>query len=105
MAKFPFMIFWTALSCAFLWAFWQDESVQDDMALMVLVHLFPLFGLIFMWVTWPYWRRRRSLRIEETGGVTVYIWIELDGSERRSETDPREEWDSSEGDSDGDGGD
>jgi hypothetical protein len=46
-------------------------------------------------------RRRDSLRREDGGG---YVWIELDGSRRRSDTDPRDQWDKDDADdSDGDG--
>jgi hypothetical protein len=64
--------------------------------------LFPLAGLVATYGTWLAWRRRRSLRVEERDGTTWYVWIEIDGSERRSTKDPRDDWDS---DADGDGGD
>jgi hypothetical protein len=50
-------------------------------------------------------RRRGSLRRERgPDGAEVFVWIELDGSERRSTRDPRPDWDSAEGGADGDGG-
>ena len=46
--------------------------------------------------------RRRSLRRDDGGG---YVWIEIDGTPRRSDTDPRDKWDAEDGsDGDGDGG-
>jgi hypothetical protein len=47
-------------------------------------------------------RRRASLRRDGD----AYVWVEFDGSERRSSRDPRPGWDREErGDADGDGGD
>ena len=65
--------------------------------------LFPVAGLIATYFAWRDLRRRRSLRTETRDGTTWYVWIELDGSERRSTRDPRNDWDSDNGgDSGGD---
>ncbi|WP_442641951.1 hypothetical protein [Roseicyclus sp.] len=69
-----------------------------------LALLFPIFGLVAIHTAWVRWRRRRTLRIENDGETTWYVWIEIDGTPRRSTKDPREDWDA-EGDGDGDGGD
>ena len=80
-----------------------DES--DDLQRALLI-LFTAFGGIFMLVRWREWRRRRSLRTEVENGATVYVWIDVDGRERRSGDDPRPGWDaSSDGDGDSSGGD
>jgi len=65
--------------------------------------IFPISGVVFTWISWLHLRRRRSLRMETIGAVTFYVWIDLDGTERREMKDPREDWDS-DGDGDGDGG-
>jgi hypothetical protein len=93
-----FCILWTVVSTALIVGNFDDLVGWDrPIALM-----FPLAGLVATYGTWLAWRRRRSLRVEERDGVTWYVWIEIDGSERRSTKDPRDDWDS---DGDGDGGD
>ncbi|PWJ21886.1 hypothetical protein [Jannaschia seohaensis] len=45
-------------------------------------------------------RRRRRASLRQDGDA--YVWVELDGSERRSSRDPRPGWDREEqGDADG----
>jgi hypothetical protein len=95
-----FSILWTVLSTVLIAStFSQLEGWERAFAL-----LFPVFGLIFIHASWLRWRRRRTLRVEEEGGTTWYVWIELDGRPRRSTKDPRDEWDADDGDG-GDGGD
>ena len=94
-----FAILWTGLSAVLiLTTLDQLQPWERGVAL-----LFPLFGLFAIQATWVRWRRRRSLRVEEEGGATVYLWVEIDGSPRRSTKDPREDWDSDGGDGDGGG--
>jgi hypothetical protein len=100
MFRFAFVTLWTGLALALTISVY-DES--DDIQRAALV-LFTAFGAVFMLVTWRQWRRRRSLRTEVVGGATVYVWIDVDGRERRSGDDPRPGWDASDGDGDGDGG-
>lgn len=99
MGRFVFATLWTAVTLALAVAFGGELEGWERAVFM----LFPAFGAVFMWVTWRELRRRSSLRTEVVGGVTVYVWIDLDGRERRSQTDPRPDWDDAEGD--GDGGD
>jgi uncharacterized membrane protein len=100
MFRFAFVTLWTGLALAMTLAV-QDEADAFQRAFLIL---FTGFGAVFMVVTWRQWRRRRSLRTEVEGGVTVYVWIDLDGRERRSTDDPRPDWDAADGDGDGDGG-
>ena len=51
--------------------------------------LMPFAGIPFIWDSLRKLQRFRSAR-EENG---IFIWTELDGSERRSAVDPRIEWD------------
>jgi hypothetical protein len=93
-----FSILWTVLSTILILSGFDDLSgMERSLAL-----LFPIFGLFAIYATWRDLRRRRSLRVEEDRDSTWYVWVDFDGSTRRSTRDPREDWDS---DSDGDGGD
>ena len=94
-----FSILWTGVS-AFLILSSLDQLAPWERGIALF---FPLFGLFAIHVSWVHWRRRRSLRVEEDGGATWYVWIEIDGSLRRSKKDPRDDWDSDGGDGDGDG--
>ena len=95
-----FAILWTALSAALILSNLDElQPWERGVAL-----LFPLFGLFAIHAAWVRLRRRRSLRVEEDGESTWYLWVEIDGTPRRSRKDPREDWDSDGGDGDGDGG-
>jgi hypothetical protein len=74
-----------------------DQMRDWERAAVVLL---PVFGAFFMWASWRDLRRRRSLHTQVENGVTVYVWVEFDGSPCRSTRDPRPDWDG-----DGDGGD
>jgi hypothetical protein len=96
-----FSILWTVISTALLVSN-LDALADWERALAVL---FPLFGLFAIRASWLDLRRRRSLRVQEESGATWYVWLDLDGSERRSTRDPRDDWDSDGGgDGSGDGG-
>jgi uncharacterized membrane protein len=99
MFHFAFVTLWTGLALVATLAV-HDEA--DNLQRTVLI-LFTGFGAVLILVTWRQWRRRSSLRTEVEGGVTVYVWVDLDGRERRSTDDPRPDWDAADGD--GDGGD
>ncbi|NKX44777.1 hypothetical protein [Roseicyclus persicicus] len=95
-----FAILWTVVSTALILGT-LSELADWERALAILV---PVFGLFAIRASWLALRRRRSLRVEQEGGLSVYVWIEMDGTERRSTRDPRDDWDG-DGDGDGDGGD
>ena len=94
-----FCILWTVVSTALILGNFDDLVGWERTVAL----LFPLAGLIATYGTWLAWRRRRSLRTETHDGTTWYVWIEIDGSLRRSKKDPRDDWDSDGGDGDGDG--
>ena len=94
-----FSILWTGVSTVLIFSNLEELAPWER----GIALLFPLFGLFAIHATWVRWRRRRSLRVEEHGGSTWYVWIEIDGSPRRSRKDPRDDWDADDGD--GDGGD
>ena len=96
-----FSIFWTVGSTVLIVASF-DQLADWERAVAML---FPAVGLILVHASWLRWRRRRSLRVEHCDGATYYVWVEIDGSERRSTKDPRDDWDSDGGDGDGGGGD
>ena len=91
-----FSVLWT-LGCALLIFSNFDQLGPLERPVAIL---FLLAGAFFVHTTWRQWRRRRSLRVETHGDSTWYVWVEFDGSTKRSTRDPREDWDS-----DGDGGD
>ncbi|MBF9059861.1 hypothetical protein HKCCSP123_11780 [Rhodobacterales bacterium HKCCSP123] len=94
-----FSILWTVGSTALILVNFDDLVGWER----GVVLLFPLAGLFATHSAWLARRRRRSLRVETRDGTTWYVWVELDGSERRSTRDPRDDWDS-DGDGGGDGG-
>ncbi|KPQ17258.1 MAG: hypothetical protein HLUCCO18_05395 [Rhodobacteraceae bacterium HLUCCO18] len=93
-----FSFLWTAVCAWFLFATFDELSPLERSVGIGCV----LIGLLLMRTTWLRWRRHRSLRVETDGDSTWYVWIEIDGTPRRSACDPRKDWD---GDGDGDGGD
>ena len=98
MFELVFAVLWTVVSTALIVAGFDGLSQWERSVAM----LFPVFGLFAIVLSWRRLRRRRSLRVETEGDSTWYVWIEIDGRERRSTRDPREDWDS---EGDGDGGD
>jgi hypothetical protein len=99
MSGLIFSILWTVVVTVLIAGGIEDLADWER----ALAALFPLFGLFAIRATWLDRRRWRSLRVEDRGGTAVYVWIEIDGSERRSTKDPRDDWDS-DGDGAGDGG-
>jgi hypothetical protein len=99
MGQLIFALLWTAIALSLLFFGGLETAAPWERALFMI---FPISGIALTWASWRQWRRRRSLRVETAGGVSVYVWIEMDGTEHRSTKDPREDWDS---DGDGDGGD
>jgi hypothetical protein len=96
-----FSVLWTILSSILIFTNFDDLVGWERLIALA----FPLFGVFAIHASWRYWRRHRSLRIEEDGGTTWYAWIEIDGSARRSTRDPRKDWDEDgAGDGSGDGG-
>ena len=97
MFALAFCILWTVVGTALILGNFESlVGWERSVALM-----FPLAGLFATSMSWLVLRRRRSLKVEHRDGATWYVWIEFDGSERRSTKDPRDDWDS---DGDGDGG-
>ncbi|MFY9246954.1 MAG: hypothetical protein WAO88_14305, partial [Roseicyclus sp.] len=80
-----FCILWTIVSTALILGSLDGLSGWERMVAL----LFPLGGLFATYSAWLAWRRCKSLRIETLDGATWYVWIELDGSKRRSTKDPR----------------
>ncbi|MEL6915223.1 MAG: hypothetical protein AAFP13_12065 [Pseudomonadota bacterium] len=101
MYPFYFACAWTLFTVFLAHATFHEAG---DVERWLLVG-FPVFGLVCMAVAWINARRWRTLRTEEEGGVTWYIWIDAGGRECRSDRDPRPDWEAEEADGDGDGGD
>ena len=89
-----FGIIWTALAFAGLVFFRvEPEYAQHEWLVRMAMTLMPFAGFIVIWDGLRKLRRIRSVRREETPDGPVYVWTELDGSEKRSSEDPRPEWD------------
>jgi hypothetical protein len=101
MFRLAFALLWT-LGVLVLAVATGDQLQGWELAVL---YAFAAFGAVFSWLSWLYVRRRRSLRTVTEAGVTVYVWIDLNGREGRSCEDPRPGWDDADGDGDGDGGD
>ncbi|WP_197919257.1 hypothetical protein [Thiosulfatihalobacter marinus] len=85
-----FGIIWTLVAFACLIAFSRQDDFQAETTLYkVLMTLMPFAGFLVIWDGWRKLRRFRSVR-EEDG---MFVWTELDGSEQRSDIDPRIVWD------------
>ena len=97
MGQLIFALLWTAMALLLLFFGGIETLAPLERAIFMI---FPITGIALTWASWRQLRRRRSLRVETVGGVSVYVWIEMDGTERRATKDPRDDWDS-----DGDGGD
>lgn len=78
---------------------WNATNTGEFLWIAALVFLGLVAYAVLKWFGKS--RRRKSLRRE--GGL--YVWLELDGSEKRSTDDPRPAWDAEDAaDGDGDGG-
>ncbi len=91
-----FSIIWTVLTALFALFFNLDPALADQKHELLLRSGFavmPVFGLLFIWDSLRKLRRYRSVRCETTDNETVYVWTELNNSEKRSPVDPRIAWD------------
>ena len=90
MNTFVFSILWTVCTAALVAAFLRQEGFDaNPIWFNVAMFLMPFAGIPFIWDSHRKLRRFRSVRAE--GGV--FVWTELDGSEQRSDIDPRIAWD------------
>ncbi|MFN3644824.1 MAG: hypothetical protein ACK4TB_18095 [Gemmobacter sp.] len=105
MARLIFSIVWTAAALGGVALIARDGAgAMLAFPAVVYVTVFPLFGVMAILLSLHDIRRRRTLRQVTENGVTVWVWIGLNGAERRAEADPVPDWDSADGDG-GDGGD
>lgn len=96
MYYFCFSIIWTILVALFVLFFEFDpgpEYQKHEQIGKVIFAAMPFVGLLFIWDSFRKLRRFRTVRCETIDGETVYVWTELNGSEKRSTVDPRIEWD------------
>lgn len=82
-----------------------DRAPSLDPSIRMLAYLIPVGFFGYALICAFRWRRRSSLRTEDSGGGTVYTWTDIDGRQCRSDRDPRPDWDRADGGGDGDGGD
>jgi len=89
-----FSIIWTVLAAIGAWFITYQPDWQNQEAFVkILFTGMPFAGLLFIWDSLRKLRRSRSVRCETIGKETVYVWTELNGFEKRSNVDPRIEWD------------
>jgi len=88
-----FSIIWTVLAAVGVFFFRKEpDFAHQPLFFQIIMTLLPLAGFLFIWVSLRKLRRFRSVRCEEDAGKPVYIWTDLDGTERRSPKDPRPAW-------------
>ncbi|MEL6104184.1 MAG: hypothetical protein AAFV87_16965 [Pseudomonadota bacterium] len=89
-----FSVLWTALMAIGVFFISSEvEYQQQEQLFKVVFTLTPFAGLLFIWDSVRKLRRYRSVRFESLDNETVYIWTELNGTEKRSTVDPRVQWD------------
>jgi hypothetical protein len=89
-----FSIIWTVLAALGAWFITYEPDWQDQKTFVkIIFSAMPFVGLLFIWDSFRKLRRFRGVRCETIDEETVYIWTELNGSEKRSTVDPRIEWD------------
>jgi len=89
-----FNIIWTVLAALGAWFIAYEPDWQSQEAFVKIIFTaMPFAGLLFIWDSLRKLRRFRSVRCETIDNETVYVWTELNGSEKRSTVDPRIEWD------------
>ena len=99
-----FSLFWLTAVIVLTLATWGGAIHTEEPSVKWVLLGFVAFGVLVVYLSYRRHRRRKSLRIEEEDGTAVYVWVELDGSVRRSRKDPRDDWDGEDGDGGGDGG-
>ncbi len=88
-----FSVVWTALTAVGVIYLWQEpDFAQQSLLFRIIFCAMPFAGLPFVWGSIRKLRRFRNVRRVEVSGVPEYVWTELDGSEKRSTTDPRPAW-------------
>ena len=94
MYTFCFAILWTVLAAVGVFYFRQDpEFAQQTFLFKVIITAMPFAGIPFIWNSLRKLYRFRSVRRVDVSGHTEYIWTDVDGSEKRSASDPRPAWD------------
>lgn len=89
-----FSITWTVLAATGILLFARTpESESQSMIFQIVMIATPFAGFLFIWDSLRKLRRIRNVRRKQVAGKTMYIWTDPDGTERRSETDPRPAWD------------
>jgi len=89
-----FSIIWTVLAAVGVFFGWRNpEFAHQPSFVQIFLSMMPLAGFLFIWHSLRKLRRFRNVRCEENAVKPVYIWTDLDGTERRSSKDPRPAWD------------
>lgn len=91
-----FSMIWTALAALVALFFDLDfgpEYQQYEHVGKIIFTAMPFVGLLFIWDSLRKLRRFRSVRSATIDGETVFVWTELNGSQKTSTTDPRIAWD------------
>ncbi|MEJ8559915.1 hypothetical protein QTO30_00725 [Yoonia sp. GPGPB17] len=94
MYTFWFSAIWTTLTSIGVIYLWQEpEFVLQTPLFKIVMTAMPFVGVPFVWDSLRKLRLLRSVREVKISGHTEFVWTELDGSEKSSETDPRPAWD------------
>lgn len=91
-----FSTIWTVLATLFVLFFDPDpgpEYQRHEYIGKVILTAMPFVGLLFICDSLRKLHRFRSVRCETIDGEAVYVWTELNGSKKRSNVDPRIQWD------------
>ncbi len=88
-----FSIIWTALCTIGIIAMWRGDEFSDHSNVRYILSLMPVFGLWFIRWSWRRFKRYKSVTLLGEGEGRLFVWTDLDGSEKSSVTDPRIQWD------------
>lgn len=89
-----FSIVWTVLAALFVAAFhYEHDLTSQHLAFQIIFPLMPFAGLLFIWDSYRKYCRFKSVHVEQSDKGEVFVWVDLDGSEKRDTIDPRIKWD------------
>lgn len=89
-----FSITWTVLTALGVVAFhYEYDLASQSLAAKIIFPLMPFAGLLFIWDSHRKYRRFKNVHVEQSDKGKVFVWTDLDGSEKRDTVDPRIKWD------------
>ncbi len=89
-----FSIVWTVLVTIGVIAFhFEHDMSRQHIFVQIFCPLMPFAGFLFIWDSLRKYRRFKSVRVENSDEGEVFVWTDLDGSEKKDTIDPRIKWD------------